>query len=182
MERSILIIKRKRGRPLGVPNGQRATPKWEPKEWRPKYETIVSLHVTGLGQQEIADILKMSKMQVSNVLLSESGQKRIKELAKKHNESLRASREGKIQEINSAAIDNVHQVITDKRLVEAKPLTMFDKSLQALKAFGSVPSDTSETSPSVQNTQNNIAIFTSPSFANRILSGLSKVEEILSNG
>lgn len=173
-------IKRSRGRPRGRPNGMRLTPNWQPKTWKPIYETICTLHVLGVKNTKIAKELKLSIMQVQNILACDKAKERISDLVKEHQASLLLKRENKITEIVDSSIANIHSVVTDKQLAASRPMAMLDASLKALKAFdntGAVKNDDDKSPINQTNLQFNV-FATNPEYAGRIVSGLDKVMEI----
>lgn len=179
------IIKRKRGRPVGSITGKRETLRFQIKNWKPIHETIVTLHVLGRKNIDIAKQLQIAQMTVGNTINSDKGKERIIELTKAHNDSIRESQKGKIAEIKEASIDNIHRVVTNKELIEKRPLTAFDLSVKAMKVLEDI-SDTPKLPaghhPFLQSNQTNNNQFnvlvTNSEFAERIVSGLDKLEEI----
>jgi hypothetical protein len=166
----------KPGRPRGALKG---TGKYKNVVvWKPIHETIVTLHVLGKKNVEIAKQLKIVPLTVGNIINSEKGQARIKELSDEHIKSIRASHEEKVEEIKTEAINNVHRLITDKKLQQEKPFAMFEVSAKALQLLDKTP--TQQTNPQqANNTQINI-IAGNPEFVSRLVNGLDKIEQIQS--
>lgn len=145
-------------------------------DWKPIHELIATLYATGYKQIDIARQLNVSPFLVNKTVNSIVGRERVKILQERHADLLVKTRDGKVQRIKESSLDNIHDVVTDKELAKKKPFDVFDRSLQALKAFGGAVDDSS-TNTNIHNNNINVLV-ANPEFAKRISSGLEKILRI----
>lgn len=140
------------------PGGARIKKRWEPKEWRPEYESIVALSCTGLSNVEIGERYGYTKEHISNILNTAAAKKLreiiTKNIRDKNTESI-AERVAVLQE---KAFSRIEKVIESDNVAENSPLAMFRASMEVLKGTGMMRPDGSvhqTTNIAIQQVNNN---------------------------
>lgn len=141
--------------PRGAKRGLylRKSPKWSPKKWRPIYDKMVLLQVSGLSNKDIASTLGYTDQQVANILNTKEAEVFRLKISEAVNEKVLESIDAKIKRITVQSIDNVEAVIFNKDILEKAPLAMLDRSVNFLKAVGKLRGDVND-----NRIQNNIII------------------------
>lgn len=154
---------------------------WQPKKWLPKYDMIVALYAAGtMSQIAIAKQFRMTPVAIGLIIRSDNGQRYFKALQEKQKERIDKGLNNRLSNLLEQCVDNVERVIHDPVLINENPFAVFDRSVAVLKGMGKMIEDKPkkfDDEPRVQ-TNNNTVIFGTPAIAERILSGLEKVEEI----
>lgn len=176
-------MSRTRGRPKGTRNGKRLTTQWEPKKWKPLYESVVVHHIAGHKNTVIAKSLKCTPMAVSLIINSVAGRKRIEELRIIHEESLKTHVADRIESLHEVALKNVEKFINNKDYATASPIKHFDRSLKILqvtgaKGFNTPQSTGGDPSSTTINQQQNNLLLADAAIVKRMLDGFGKLEEI----
>lgn len=134
---------RGRGRPPGVKNGEGEG--MDPiKNWTPKHDLVIQLHVGMHGKQEIADLTDLTPTRVSQILNDPQG----KALVRVAQERLRIRMAEEIEDglvsLCVKALDNIRETIELEGLAHGSDFKKHqDKlSLEVLKGRGHLSKDT----------------------------------------
>lgn len=164
--------KEKRGRPPGSTKGSlRKNPKWEPKNWRPVHDQIITLYCAGKSNREIAIEVDYTEALVSNIINSSKGKELASHLMEKTREVYIAKSEKDQTLLAVAALKRIEFVLTNDELFCQAPLQVFDRSLRYLEAAGKLTGNKPD-----QRTQNNI--FIGDDVAKQLAMGMEKAERV----
>jgi hypothetical protein len=178
-------ITRSRGRPKGSTAGVHTAPVWQPKQWKPIHDAIITLAAAGLKNKIIANKLQLSEVFVGLIIRSPQGQNKLKEFTKLASDVIVEGQAEQLKRIQQAAIDNIEAALTDENIKKNSPLSLADRSIRVLAGVGLFKKDSSDdshrqgnTTININNQQNNLHILTQQENAERIISGLDKLQEI----
>jgi len=132
------VRKARRGRPVGAVNRAANATLWEPKDWKPLYEQIILLSISGRNNKDIALLVKRTPAMVGMVLRSQAAKKRQSELLENVRETIFAGIDEKIAEATVAGADRIHTVMTDKAYFEATPFAVVDRAMKLLQSSGNL--------------------------------------------
>lgn len=125
------------------PRGAKGYKRWEPKEWLPVYEAIVTLSCTGLySNEEVGKRFGYGKQQVSNILNTPQAKKLKQQLAEKVRSENSTTIADRIAQINDSALKHVEFVMNRQSEDFKNPLAIFDRSRKWLQDSGVLKSDT----------------------------------------
>lgn len=127
---------RKRGRPKG--QVVRQTPQWNPKKWKPLYDSILAQAILGVQNKRIAASLGIDPQTVSIILNSPAGQNRLAELQKLKQEAIKNSVELRLAALQDKALERVEKFINSEEIAVNAPVKMFDRSMNVLKGLGAM--------------------------------------------
>ncbi len=152
---------RKRGRPVGTVAGKRFTEQWVPKKWKPLYDSILALAITGLKNKEIASHLGIDPVTVGLILNCPQGKQKLVELQLLKQNAIKNSVASRIAALQDKCLTRVETFINSEEIAENAPVKMFDRSMQVLRGIGSMKPEapTHNDSPTtvVNNTLNVVA-------------------------
>lgn len=151
---------RKRGRPKGTIGGKRFTEPWNPQKWKPLYDSILALAVTGLKNKLIAEHLKIDAVTVGLILNSPTGKAKLAELQKLKQETIKETLESRVAALQDKCLSRVETFINSEEIAENAPVKMFDRAMQVLRGVGTMkaeaPSNSSTPSTVVNNNTLNV--------------------------
>lgn len=150
-------------------NARLAVDKWQPTQWKPEYEMIVSMHVRGKTNIEIAKLTNYSEMQISNILTCEHAKVVKDEIIK----SLRQDSKDIMEKIGKKAIERIEKLMDNDELFENSPFGVVDRAMSFLKGVNKLAGDGPVTN---NNTQNNTLVI-GDEIAERLVAGLEKANE-----
>lgn len=129
---------------------------WRPLKWKPVYDLMVTLHIQGHTNREIAEIVGYTAVQVGNVLRAPETKKKIDLLTKQLHDRVLENNEDQLSKIKAHAIRNISQVMADDSLVIKRPFEAARLSADILKGLGTFKggSGTDITINQQNNTQN----------------------------
>lgn len=147
--------------------------KWQPKKWKADYDRVVAYHVTGKKNIEIATILGMTPVHVSNIL----NLPRAQELKAKLEATLRERIETNIPEtleyVARKTTERIKQMIDSDTLFEKSPFAVIDRGMDVLKGLNHLKGNGNGASPiSVER-----AIIVSGDNAAALVAGFDKADE-----
>jgi hypothetical protein len=151
------IVKR-RGRPKGTIAGKRTTEQWQPKKWKPLYDAIISLAVSGLKNVQIAQELKIDKITVGLIINSTEGQAKLMHLRVMQSQAVAKTLKDRLEKIQDKALSRVESVLNSDELAEAAPLKIFDRALRTLGSLGTVKHPEEGGPKVVNNSQTNVLV------------------------
>lgn len=128
--------KAKRGRPVGAVNRPANATLWEPKDWKPLYEQIVLLSISGRNNKDIAHVIDRTPAMVGMVLRSQAAKKRQEALLKNVRETVFAGVDERIAEATVAGADKIHKLMTEEQYFEASPFAVADRAIKLLQGSG----------------------------------------------
>lgn len=149
-------------------NARLPAEKWQPTQWKPEYELIVSMSARGKTGVEISKITGYTEMQISNILTCEHAKVVKQELIQK----LREETMSDMDEIGMQAVKRIKSVMNNDELFENSPFGVVDRAFTFLKGVNKLAGDGPST---INNTQNNIVL--GDELAERLISGLEKSQE-----
>jgi hypothetical protein len=168
---------RKVGRPRGT---VRLTEPWNPKKWKPLYDSILALAVTGLKNTVIAETLKIDKQTVYLVLSSPAGSAKLAELQRLKQNAVKDTIEKRMAALHDKALQRVETFINNNEIAENAPVKMFDRSLQVLRGLGAMkqeaPSDPASVQP-LAVTNNTINVVADRELLGQLNVGVAKALE-----
>lgn len=174
--KKMMTPKRGRGRPKGAANGKRFTEQWQPKRWKPLYDSILALAVAGFQNKAIAQELKLSAQAVNMILNSDQGRAKLAVLQARKQQVIAESIDGRIAKLQDTALARVEAVINNAELLENAPFKIFDRSMQVLRGTGVFKQETKE--DDTPRTQNNLnLLIADPGLAKQIADGAAKALE-----
>lgn len=158
--------------------------KWEPKEWRPEYQVIVTLSLMNFDNVQISEIMEskynysITKQHVSNILNSERGREIKKEYLGTVIEKTKQTVEDNLEKMEELAAQRIVEVLERKELVQSDPFALIDRSVKILEGRSKLKRESGH--GGTNNQQNNFFNLP-PEIASRIDQGLKKsaiVEEL----
>jgi len=166
-------MKRPRGRPVG--KGRKAIAKWEPTQWRAKYDIMVEFHVQGYKHKEIAEMLGsgVTPQTVMNVLTCEMAKPHIIEARKRQVGRMANDQNRRLERLQARALDITEKVLMDDSLVEESPMAMLDRSMKFLQNRGLIEDENKRGGMNIEK-----AIVLSKEDSARLIAGLAKSDEI----
>lgn len=167
---------RKRGRPKGTIAGKRLTEAWNPKKWKPLYDSILALAVVGLKNTDIAIQLNINKVTVGLILNSPAGKSRLLELQKKKQAVIAKTLAERIENLQDKALRRVEDVISNDSFAELAPFKVFDRSMSVLRATGLAKSDNPNSETPVVN-NNTINLINDRAMIAQMSMGIDKALE-----
>lgn len=162
--------------------GARMTPKWDPKNWKPVYESIIALSCTGLSNEEVGKRFGYTAQTVSNLRNCPMGKKLIAHISNQlrtlNNESITE----RVASLQAKALERVETVIFSEEAFAEKPLAIFDRSLEILKkgVFKEAPAaPPSNGIPAVQqNIQRAVFMSVTPEQRSQLDEGLRRADQV----
>jgi hypothetical protein len=144
---------------IGPKRGAKVNRRWDPKEWRPEYESMAALAATGMPHNEIAERFGYTAPWVSMIMNSPKG-KIVRQLIINNirEASGKAITTQRIQELQARAFDNIEKVLNNEDLIERSPMAIFGASMEILKkapVFGADEDKPSMNPSSITNIQVN---------------------------
>jgi len=133
-----MTTRRLPGRPKGL---VRQTAPWNPKKWKPLYDSILALAITGIKSVTIADTLNIDKQTVYLILNSPTGKEKLSELQRLKQAAVKNSTETRLAALQDKALQRVEALINSEEIAVNAPLKMFDRSMQVLRGLGSMKQD-----------------------------------------
>lgn len=146
------LVKRKRGRPPG--SRRRAMKKWQPKVWKPLYEQMVALDVTGKSNVEIGQTFGYTPQQVSNILTCDKAIEIKFQIIKRINKKVGTAVGDKLAAIQSKTIERTYNLLHDDNLNQISPIAIIKTGLAVGKATGQFKDDTKPSDHSSNNSGN----------------------------
>lgn len=162
---------------MGIPRGTkrdvylRKSPRWVPKKWKPIYDKMVLLQISGLNNKEIAQTLRYTEQQVANILNTNEAHNLRQKLSISVNEKVMETIDAKIKKITIRAVDNAEKVLFNDEVLDKSPLAMLDRSVNFLKAVGKLRGEVSDTK--IHNT-----IVLGTDVQKTLLAGLEKANKV----
>lgn len=165
------------GKYQGV-RGARITPRWDPKNWKPIYESIIALSCTGLSNTVVAERFGVTPQTVSNLRSSEKGKKLISLIAARVRDMNNESIGERVAALQSKALERVETVIMSDEAFAERPLAIFDRSLQVLKSGILKEERPANGMPQIGNINKAVFMSVSPEGAKQLNDGLNKADQV----
>jgi hypothetical protein len=133
---------KKKGRPKGTRNGEGRGVRWQPKEWKPVYETIVALHCMGYKNKDISLKLKSdfavryTPMAISLILKTKQAVAIIELFKARVKTDTENKAKDRITALTERAMSNLESVIGNDKLLEDSPFAIFNASAKFLEGIG----------------------------------------------
>lgn len=174
-----MLPARKRGRPKGTIAGKRFTEPWNPKKWKPLYDSILALAVTGLKNREIANHLEIDPATVGLILNSPVGKAKLAELQLLKQQAVKRSLETRVAALQDKCLSRVEKFINDEEIAVAAPVKMFDRSMAVLRGLGSMKTETPQpaTGPSTVVHNNTLNVVADRELMGQLNDGVQKALE-----
>lgn len=157
-------IKRKRGRPPKLSNPHpKPLEKWEPKDWKPHYDWIVSLSAIGYGNTTIAEKLKAdfgfeyTPQHIGNIINCKQGKVVAQVITQRQRNNISGSIAERLQGIADKAVDNLERLITEEQFFEKTPIQVVDRGLALLKGLNHLKAENANSVGGI-NVQNAVII------------------------
>lgn len=163
-----------RGRPKGSKNYARIRI-WQPVIWHAKYDDVIALHCEGMTNIAIAEKLDYSVVQVSNILNTEEGKRKIQELRAIKAAAVEDSMQQRHKALAKTAFERMESVISSDEIFENNPFAVFDRSLQYLKATAK---EGDLVTPEAEKNPKNVNINVTNTFLVAVQKGLSRLENV----
>lgn len=156
-------------------------PKWEPAEWRPEYQMIVTLSLMNFDGAQIVEIMDekynyhVSRQHVYNILNSTRGKEIIAGATEKVVQVTEKTVEEMLSKAETLAAQRVVQVLEDDSLFMKNAFAVFDRAAKVLEGRGKLRRDINDFAKN-QNNQNNFYFANLPEeVQKRIDRGLNRV-------
>ena len=81
------------------------------KRWKPVYDEVILLHVAGYKNIEIADLVNLTPVRVSQIITSPKAQKAVGQLQTRQFKRIRQNIESKLELLGEEAIENIGQTV-----------------------------------------------------------------------
>lgn len=124
-------LKLRPGRPKGSKNGI-SVRKWQPKEWKFEYETVLLMHVCGKTHSEIAEVCQLGEQQINNILNSELCRNRKEQLKSKL--GVTEVIEG-YKNIMEMAVNRMKEFLEDKGTFKSYPVGAVSVAMKMFEMF-----------------------------------------------
>lgn len=159
--------------------GARMTPKWDPKNWKPVYESIVALSCTNLSNEEVGKRFGYTAQQVSNICNSTKGKLLRQHIANTVRDLNVKSISERVVDLQEKALQRVEAVIMSDEAFQEKPLAIFDRSLAVLKSgILKESSPPAGVPPIQQNIQKAVFMSVTPDQRSQLAEGLRKADQV----
>lgn len=109
---------------------------WRPLKWKPVYDLMVTLHIQGYTNREIAEIVGYTAVQVGNVLRAPETKAKIDLLTKQLHGRVLENNEDQLSVIKNQAIKHISTVMADETLAIKRPFETARLSADLLKGLG----------------------------------------------
>lgn len=147
--------------------------KWNPKKWKADYDRVVAYHVTGKKNVEIATILGMTPVHVSNILNLERAQQLKAKLEQMLRERMETNIPDTLEYVARKTTERIKQMIDNDDLFEKSPFAVIDRGMDILKGLNHLKGGGNGASPiNVER-----AIIVSGDNAAALASGFDKADE-----
>lgn len=108
--------------------------KWQPKQWNPVYEQVVMYSCMNKTAKEIGKIVGFTEVHVGNILRSRFAKVIKLKMYEDLREDVSKTITNNIADSAILAARRIKAVLENEELAEKHPLSIFDRSLQVLKA------------------------------------------------
>lgn len=161
----------RKGRPKGRKN-YASVRLWQPTKWHPYYDGIVALHVEGATNIFIAAQYNITKEQVSNILNTEEGKRKISELQTAKSAIIHNSLSSRHNRLVEKAFERVEAVLQSDELADTSPFAVFDRALSYLRHTAKEGDliNPEKDAPRTVNVTNNFLV--------EVKAGLEKIREV----
>lgn len=143
------------GRPQGSLNKE-ASLRYVPKRWTPKHDMVVSLHIIGKYNKDIAEIVGFHEIHIGNILDSPQAKAIIDNARVKiHNNT-----SDRIKDIQEMAMSHIHNFVKDEHNLQAKsPFNFIAQTVNIAKGVGTLKDSSGVAGiNNSNNTVNNVII------------------------
>lgn len=165
----------------GIVNGvvKQQQERWEPKEWRPEYQMVVTLSLMNFSGAQIAEIMQekynysITVPHVYNILHCDKAKAILAQATNKIVEVTQQTVEAMLEETEKLASKRVLQLLKDDDIYMKNPFAVVDRAVKVLEGRGKLKR---EGSGFQQNNQANLFFANLPdSVQKRIDRGLDRV-------
>lgn len=118
---------------------ERVTEKWEPKEWRPEYQVIVTLSSLGLSGDKIAETMwekyqyEITKQHISNILNCEKGKEARAKLLGNVVAKSELDVEAALEKATTLAANRIVELLNDDVTFKSHPFAVADRAIKVLE-------------------------------------------------
>jgi hypothetical protein len=159
-------------------------PKWTPKTWKPVYQEVVTYHVMGFTNIEIADATGFTKYHIGLILGCPHALAQIEKVTERLAKIKLGKMQSKIQEMTDLALERVQEVLQNDELAIDQPFAMYDRAIKlAISARALSPTDGNITEKTENNNTLNVAgnvtaLAVPKEMLEALLSGTKKADEV----
>ena len=149
--------------------------KWQPNNWKTKYEIVIAMHVQGYANTVIAERTNYTPRHVQQIIDCDAVQAILKGMRQRIFSATMATIPERIGLLENSAMSNMEKVLNDGVLLETNPIQIYDRSKDFLQATGrlGVPNKNGNGG---SNTQVNVQVIQQEN-AQRFVSGINKAEQ-----
>lgn len=149
--------------------------KWQPAQWRNKYDMVIALSVQGHSEYDIAARFKLTARRVQQILACDAAQAIMKGIRMRMFDAVATTIPQRVSILENSAISNMEKVLNDSVLLETSPLGIYDRSKSLLESTGKIPTINKVTG-GTNNTQVNVTVVPVEN-AKTFIAGINKVEQ-----
>lgn len=159
-------------------------PRWIPKHWKPIYQEVVTYHVMGFTNREIAEATGFTHFHIGMILNCPQAEGQIVEVQERLTKIKLGKVKKKIDDMATRALERVEEVLTNDELAADQPFAMYDRALKfAVSARVLQPSDgniteTTETNNTLNVAGNVTALAVPKEMLEALLAGTKKADEV----
>lgn len=145
---------------------------WQPLKWKPAYDLMVAMHISGYSNVEIARQLDYSQVQVGNVLRSDDGKVAIERARREVYKSTSSDISTQIEELKAKSFLRISDALSNEELAEKAPLAVAGMGITFLKGIGSLSDGASK------NTNINLSVPVTPGMFADMIDALRESNEL----
>jgi len=162
--------------------GAKLVKRWNPKDWRPEYEAMITLCVLGkYTQREVAKQFGYTEAWLSSIFNSEKGKEVKALLIRNTRDAAVGNVTDRLRDVQERALQRMEKVINDDDIFKRSPLAIFDRSALFLKNTGVIKDNHAPpvvSAGNVTNIQQNNTLIVSGKSADDLRHGLKKADEV----
>lgn len=147
--------------------------KWQPKKWKADYDRVVAYHVAGKKNVEIATVLGLTPVHVSNILNLPRAQELKEKLEQLIREKMEVNIPDTLEYIARKTTERLKSVLDNDDLFEKSPFAVIDRGMDVLKGLNHLKGGGNGSGPiNVER-----AIIVSGTNAEALVAGFDKADE-----
>ena len=139
--------------------------RWQPTEWRPEYQLIVTLSLMNFTGEQIVEIMsekynyEVSRQHISNILNCDKAKEIRAAATEKVEEVTVRVVDQMLEEAEGIASKRILQVLKDDSLYLKNPFAVFDRAAKVLEGRGKLRREVIDFAKNQNNQQNNFNFF-----------------------
>lgn len=111
---------------------------WQPVKWKPVYDMMIALHISGVSNVEIGKQLDYTPVQVGNILRSDEGKNYINQIQRSIRSQMSDDIPTRLEQLKQLSYNRISEALSNEELAQRSPLAVASTAMSFLKGIGSL--------------------------------------------